>query len=191
MSNKNIAVFGIYATVDSVQDAVGILRMKGFRSTDISVLIPENEGSKDLATEKSTKAPEAAVAGAGSGALVGGALGWLVSIGAVSIPGVGAFIAAGPIIATLAGIGAGAAVGGIAGGLIGLEMPEYEAKRYEGRVRKGGILVSVHCDNAVWTKSAKKVLEQTGAEDISTTGEAKADFAQSDKPMPRTLTGGS
>jgi hypothetical protein len=191
MSNKNIAVFGIYATVDSVQDAVGILRMKGFRSTDISVLIPENEGSKDLATGKSTKAPEGAVAGAGSGALVGGALGWLVSIGAVSIPGVGAFIAAGPIIATLAGIGAGAAVGGIAGGLIGLEMPEYEAKRYEGRVRKGGILVSVHCDNAVWTKSAKKVLEQTGAEDISTTGEAKADFAQSDKPMPRTLTGGS
>jgi hypothetical protein len=191
MSNKNIAVFGIYATVDSVQDAVGVLRMKGFRSTDVSVLISENEGSKDLATEKSTKAPEGAVAGAGSGALVGGALGWLVSIGAVSIPGVGAFIAAGPIIATLAGIGAGASVGGIAGGLIGLEVPEYEAKRYEGRVRKGGILLSVHCDNGAWTTSAKRVLEQTGAEDISTTREAKADFAQSDKPMPRTLTGGS
>jgi hypothetical protein len=190
MSNKNIAVFGIYRTVDNVQDAIVVLRMKGFRSTDVSVLIPENEGSKDLATEKSTKAPEGAVAGAGSGALVGGALGWLVSIGALSVPGVGAFIAAGPIIATLAGVGAGAAVGGIAGGLIGLEVPEYEAKRYEGRVRKGGVLLSVHCDNAAWTRSAKKVLEHTGAEDISTMGEAKADFAQSDRPIPRTLTGG-
>jgi len=191
MSHKNIAVFGIYRTVDSVQDAIVVLRMKGFRNTDVSVLIPENEGSKDLATEKSTKAPEGAVAGAGSGALVGGALGWLVSIGVLSLPGVGAFIAAGPIIATLAGVGAGAAVGGIAGGLIGLEVPEYEAKRYEGRVRKGGILLSVHCDNATWTRSATKALEQTGAEDISTTGEAKADFAKSDRPMPRTVTGGS
>jgi hypothetical protein len=191
VSTKNIAVFGIYPTIGSVQDAVGILRMKGFRNTDISALVPENEGSKDLATEKSTKAPEGAVAGAGSGALVGGVLGWLVSIGALSIPGVGAFVAAGPIIATLAGIGAGAAVGGIAGSLVGLGLPEYEAKRYEGRIRKGGILLSVHCDNPNWTKSARKVLEQTGAEDISTTGEAKADFAQSDEPMPRTLTGGS
>jgi len=191
MSHKNIAVFGIYRTVDSVQDAIVVLRMKGFRNTDVSVLIPENEGSKDLATEKSTKAQEGAVAGAGSGALVGGALGWLVSIGVLSLPGVGAFIAAGPIIATLAGVGAGAAVGGIAGGLIGLEVPEYEAKRYEGRVRKGGILLSVHCDNATWTRSATKALEQTGAEDISTTGEAKADFAKSDRPMPRTVTGGS
>jgi hypothetical protein len=191
MSNKNIAVFGIYHTVDSVQDAVVVLRMKGFRSTDISVLIPENEGSKDLVTMKSTKAPEGAIAGAGSGALVGGALGCLVSIGVLSVPGVGAFIAAGPIIATLAGIGAGATVGGIAGGLIGLEVPEYEAKRYEGRIRKGGVLLSIHCDNEAWKRSAEKVLENTGAEDISTTGEAKADFAQSDKPMPRTLTGGS
>jgi len=122
---------------------------------------------------------------------VGGVLGWLVSVGALSVSGVGAFVAAGPIVATLAGIGVGAAVGGIAGGLIGLEVPEYEAKRYEGRVRKGGILLSVHCDNAAWTRSAKKALGDTGAEDISTTGEAKADFAQSDRPMPRTLTGGS
>ncbi len=190
MSNKNIAVFGIYRTVDSVQDAIVVLRMKGFRSTDVSVLIPENEGSKDLATMKSTKAPEGAVAGAGSGALVGGTLGWLVSIGMLSVPGVGAFIAAGPIIAILAGVGAGAAVGGIAGGLIGLEVPEYEAKRYGGRVRRGGVLLSVHCDNEAWTRSAKKVLEHTGAEDISNTGEARADFAQSDRPMPRTLTGG-
>src|SRR5215472_2465955 len=175
MSNKNIAVFGIYHTVDSVQDAVVVLRMKGFRSTDISALIPENEGSKDLATEKSTKAPKGAVAGAASGALVGGALGWLVSIGVLSVPGVGVFVAAGPLIATLAGAGAGAAVGGIAGGLIGLEVPEYEAKRYEGRVRKGGILLPVHCDNVAWTRSAKKALEQTGAEGVSTMGEAKAD----------------
>jgi hypothetical protein len=191
MSNKNIAVFGIYRSVDSVQDAIVVLRMKGFRNTDVSVLIPENEGSKDLATMKSTKAPEGAITGAGSGALVGGALGCLASIGALSVPGVGAFIAAGPIIATLAGVGAGATVGGIAGGLIGLELPEYEAKRYGGRVRRGGVLLSVHCDNEAWTRSAKKVLEHTGAEDISTTGEAKADFAQSDIPMPRTLTGGS
>jgi hypothetical protein len=189
MSNKNIAVFGIYPTVDSVQGAVLLLRLRGFRSTDISVLLPENEGSKDLATEKGTKASEGAVAGAGSGALVGAALGWLVSIGALSVPGVGALIAAGPIIATLAGIGAGAAVGGIAGGLIGLEVPEYVAKRYKGRVRKGGILLSVHCDNKTWMKSARKALEQTGAEDVSTMGEAKADFAQSDRPMPRTVTG--
>ena len=191
MSNKNIAVFGIYPTVDSVQGAVTVLRLRGFRSTDISVLVPENEGSKDLATEKSTKAPEGAVAGAGSGALLGATLGWLVSIGAVSVPGLGAFIAAGPIIATLAGAGVGAAVGGIGGGLIGLEVPEYEAKRYKGRVRKGGILLSVHCDNKAWTRSAKKALEQTGAESVSTMGEAKADFAQSDRPMPRTVTGGS
>ena len=190
MSSKNIAVFGIYRTVDSVQDAVVVLRMKGFRSTDISVLIPENEGSKDLVTMKSTKAPEGAVAGAGSGALLGGALGWLVSIGALSVPGAGAFVAAGPIIATLAGVGAGGAVGGIAGGLIGLELPEYEAKRYQGRIRTGGVLLSVHCDNEAWKRSAKRALEDTGAEDISTTEEAKADFAQSDKPMPRTLTGG-
>ena len=191
MSGKNIAVFGIYPTVDSVQGAVLVLRLRGFRSTDISVLVPENEGSKDLATEKSTKAPEGAVAGAGSGALVGAVLGWLVSIGALSVPGVGGFIAAGPIIATLAGVGVGAALGGIAGAVIGLEVPEYEAKRYKGRVRKGGILLSVHCDNKTWTRSAKKALEQTGAEDVATVEEAKADFAQSDRPMPRTVTGGS
>ncbi len=187
---KNIAVFGIYPTLGSVQDAVGHLRAGGFRNTDISVLVPENEGSKDLVTEKNTKAPEGAATGAGSGAIIGGALGWLAGIGALAIPGIGPFVAAGPLIAALAGLGVGGTLGGITGGLIGLGMPEYEAKRYEGRVRKGGILLSVHCDDEAWSKTARKILERTGAEDISTSGEAKADYAQSDRPSPRTVAGG-
>jgi hypothetical protein len=116
---------------------------------------------------------------------VGGALGWLVGIGTLAIPGLGPFIAAGPIMAALAGAGAGAAAGGVTGGLIGLGIPEYEAKRYEGRVRKGGMLLSMHCDNSEWTKRAKEIMEATHAEDISSTSEASADFAKTDKPVPR------
>jgi hypothetical protein len=185
MAGKNTAVFGIYPSRTSVEIAVDALKAAGFRNTDISVLFPENVGTKDFAAEKSTKAPEGATAGAGTGAVVGGTLGWLAGIGALAIPGLGPFIAAGPIVAALAGAGAGGVVGGLTGALVGMGIPEYEAKRYEGRVKKGGILLSVHSDDSTWTKRAKKVLEQTGAEDISSTGEASADFSKTDKPMPR------
>src|ERR1700757_4264678 len=134
MAGKNTSVFGIYQTYEGVEKGVDALKTAGFRSTDISVLFPENVGTKDFAHEKSTKAPEGASAGAGTGAIVGGALGWLAGIGALAIPGVGPFIAAGPIVAALAGVGLGGTVGGITGALIGLGIPEYEAKRYEGRV---------------------------------------------------------
>lgn len=185
MTGKNTAVFGIYPAYASVESAVDALRAAGFRSTDISVLFPENVGTKDFAHEKGTKAPEGATAGAGTGAVVGGALGWLAGIGALAIPGIGPFVAAGPIMAALAGVGVGGAVGGITGALIGLGIPEYEAKRYEGRIKNGGILLSVHSDNSDWTRKAKDVLERTGAQDIASAGEAGADFQKSDKPMPR------
>jgi hypothetical protein len=185
MAGKNTAVFGIYRDRMSVENAVDALREAGFRNTDISVLFPENEGTKDFAHEKNTKAPEGATTGAASGAVLGGTLGWLAGIGALAIPGLGPFIAAGPIVATLAGAGAGGALGGITGALVGLGIPEYEAKRYEGRVKEGGILLSVHSDDSDWTKKAKEILERTGAEDVSSTGEAKADWQKTDKPMQR------
>src|SRR5438128_3289167 len=133
MAGKNTAVFGIYPSYESVERAVDALRVAGFRSTDISVLFPENVGTKDFAHEKATKAPEGATTGAGTGAVVGGTLGWLTGIGALAIPGLGPFIAAGPIMAALAGAGVGGTVGGVVGALIGMGIPEYEAKRYEGR----------------------------------------------------------
>jgi hypothetical protein len=182
MAGKNTAAFGIYKTRTSTENAVEALQRAGFRAEDISVLLPENVGSKDLKTEKSTKGPEGATAGATTGAVVGGTLGLLAGIGLLAIPGLGPFIAAGPIVAALSGIGAGGVVGGLTGGLIGLGIPEYEAKRYEGRVKEGGILVSIHCDNSDWTKKAKTLLEQTGAEDISSTGESSADSDKSDRP---------
>jgi hypothetical protein len=185
MAGKNTAAFGIYRDRTSVENAVDVLRQENFRNTDISVLFPENQGTKDFAHEKNTKAPEGAATGAGSGAVVGGTLGWLAGIGALAIPGVGPFIAAGPIVAALAGVGVGGAIGGITGALIGMGIPEYEAKRYEGRVKEGGILLSVHCDDSKWTKRAKEILERTGAQDVSSTGEAGADFQKTDKPMPR------
>ena len=185
MAGKNTAVFGIYPTYAEVEEGVEALKAAGFRNTDISILMPENVGTKDLSHEKSTKAPEGATTGAGTGVVVGGALGWLAGIGALAIPGVGPFIAAGPIMAALAGAGVGGTVLGIAGALIGMGIPEYEAKRYEGRVKNGGILLSVHSDSSDWTKKAKDILERTGAQDISSAGEASADFQKSDKPMPR------
>jgi hypothetical protein len=185
MAGKNTAAFGIYKDRTSVENAVDALRQAEFRNTDISVLFPENQGTKDFAHEKHTKAPEGAAAGVGSGALVGGTLGWLAGIGALAIPGVGPLIAAGPIVAALAGVGVGGAIGGVAGALIGMGIPEYEAKRYEGRIKEGGILLSVHCDDSQWTKKAKEILERTGAEDVSSTGESSADFSKTDKPMQR------
>jgi hypothetical protein len=188
MSGKNTAAFGIYPDRLSVEEAVDSLRAAGFRNTDISVLLPENSGTKDFAHEKNTKAPEGATTGASTGLVIGGALGWLTGIGALAIPGLGPFIAAGPIMAALAGAGVGGAVGGIVGSLIGMGIPEYEAKRYEGRIKNGGILLSVHCDDSAWTKRAREILENTGAQDVSSTGEANADFSKSDRPMPRTGT---
>lgn len=185
MAGKNTAVFGIYPAYTTVETGVDALKEAGFRNTDISVLYPENVGTKDFTHAKATKAPEGVAAGAGTGAVVGGTLGWLAGIGALAIPGVGPLIAAGPIVAALAGVGVGGTLGGVAGALVGLGIPEYEAKRYEGRVRDGGILLSVHSDNADWTKKAKAILERTGAQDIGSTGEAAADFQVSDKPLPR------
>lgn len=172
---KNKSVFGIYSSRSSVENAVVALKDAGFQQSDISVLLPENLGNKEIATEKNTKAPEGAATGAGSGAVIGGTLGWLVGIGALAIPGLGPFIAAGPIMAALAGAGVGGTVGGVTGALVGMGIPEFEAKRYEGRLQKGGILVSIHCDTSEEVKRAKDVLQRTAAEDISTAGEASAD----------------
>jgi hypothetical protein len=185
MSGKNTAVYGMYRDTVALGGGLEALRTAGFRGTDISVLMPENVGTKDFVHKKDTKAPEGATTGVASGAVIGGALGWLAGIGALAIPGLGPFIAAGPIMGLLAGAGAGGAVGGIAGALIGMGIPEYEAKRYEGRVKSGGILVSVHCDSSEWVKRAKTMLEQSGAEEIGTAGEAAADYAMSDRPASR------
>ncbi len=185
MAGKNTAAFGIYRDEATLKNGIQELERNGFRVTDISILYPENVGNKDFGHVKATKAPEGATAGAGTGAVVGGVLGWLAGVGALAIPGVGPFLAAGPIMAALAGAGAGGATGGLIGALAGAGIPEYEAKRYEGLIRNGGILASVHCDNSEWTSKAKDILERTGAEDVSSTGEARADYAESDKPRPR------
>src|SRR5216683_2738060 len=182
---KNMAVFGIYRDRQHAEQAVDALRAAGFRSTDVSVLLPDNVGTKYFAHEKNTKMPEGTTTGVTSGGVVGGALGWLAGIGALAIPGVGPFIAAGPIMGALAGAGVGGAVGGLIGALVGMGIPEYEAKRYEGRVREGGILLSVHADNSDWVRRARETLEHTGAHDIAAAGEAPADFGTTDKPMPR------
>jgi len=171
MAGKNTAVFGIYPTYSAVDAAVEALRLAGFRNTDISVMFPENVGTKDFAHEKGTKAPEGATAGAGTGAVVGGAVGWLAGIGALAIPGLGPFIAAGPIVAALAGAGVGGTLGGLTGALVGMGIPEYEAKRYEGRVKNGGVLLSVHCNGSHEIARAKDLLKQSGAEDIASAGE--------------------
>jgi hypothetical protein len=185
MAGKNTAVFGIYRDRLRVERAVDALLDQGFRSEDISVLLPDNVGTKDFAHEKHTKAPEGTAAGAGTGVVVGGTLGLLAGIGALAIPGLGPFIAAGPIMGALAGAGTGGVVGGIIGALIGMGIPEYEAKRYEGLVKEGGMLLSVHCDNSDWVSRAKDILERTGAQDIASAGEASADYAKSDKPKVR------
>ena len=191
MAGKNTSVFGIYRSRAGAEQGVDALLQSGYRNEDISVLLPENSGTKDFAHEKQTKAPEGAATGAGTGAAVGGTLGLLAGIGALAIPGLGPFIAAGPIMGALAGIGTGGVVGGLIGALVGMGIPEYEAKRYEGMVREGGVLLSVHCDNSDWVKRAKEILERTGAHDISSAGESGADYAESDKPRVRHGGGGS
>lgn len=148
------------------------LKTANFSNNDISVIFPDKEGSRDFAHEQHTKAPEGATTGGVTGGIIGGALGWLVGIGALAIPGVGAFIAAGPIMAALSGVAVGGTVGGITGALIGLGIPEYEAKRYEGRLRSGNILISVHTNNSDEARLAKEIFKRNGAEDISSTGES-------------------
>jgi hypothetical protein len=182
----NTAVFGIYQNRVQLEDAVNALHKVGFRNTDTSSLVSENEGSKDFAHERHTKAPEGAISGAGLGAVVAGALGFLVGIGTVAIPGVGPlFITAGPIMGLLAGVGIGGTAGAIIGALAGIGIPEYEAKRYNGRMKQGGILLSVHCDSPDWVKRAKDRLKETGAASIASAGEASSDFAKTDRPARR------
>lgn len=185
MAGKNTAVYGIYQSRTMAEEAVDRLLASGFRNEDISVLLQDNVGTKDFAHEKQTKAPEGTTTGVVTGGVIGGALGLLAGIGALAIPGLGPFIAAGPIMATLAGVGSGGVVGGIVGALVGMGIPEYEAKRFEGRIKSGGVLLSVHCDNSDWVSKAKDLLKHTGAEDISSTGEASADYAKTDKPRTR------
>ncbi|QOY86721.1 general stress protein [Paludibaculum fermentans] len=174
MESKNTAVFGIYKNSTYAESAVDHLIASGFSNNDISVLLPDAQSSKDFAHEKSTKAPEGTTTGVATGGVLGGTLGLLAGIGALAIPGIGPFIAAGPIMGALAGLGVGGAVGGLIGALVGMGIPEYEAKRYEGRVKDGGVLLSVHCDTSAEISKAKDVLKQSGAEDISSTGEAAA-----------------
>jgi hypothetical protein len=176
MADKDIAAFGLYPTQVALEAAIQAFRAAGFRSSDISVLMPRTEGTRDLAHEAHSKAPEAAVAGAGAGAIAGGVLGWLIGLGSLAIPGLGPLVAAGPIVASLAGAGAAGAAGGLVGALIGIGIPEYEAKRYEGRIRKGHLLLSVHCDDREWARRAKEILAATGGEDVATTAEATADY---------------
>lgn len=174
MAGKNTAVFGIYKNSMQAERAVDQLMTAGFSNNDISVLMPDNQSSKEFAHEKNTKAPEGTTTGVTTGGAIGGTLGLLAGIGALAIPGVGPFIAAGPIMGALAGLGVGGAVGGLIGALVGMGIPEYEAKRYEGRVKDGGVLLSVHCNSSEEVSRAKDLLKQTGADDISSAGEKGA-----------------
>lgn len=190
MAGKNTTVYGIYRDEEQVSFAIDRMLENSFRNEDISVLLPDNLGTKDFAHEKHTKAPEGTATGATAGGAIGGTIGLLAGVGALAIPGLGPFIAAGPIMAALAGVGVGGTVGGVIGALVGMGLPEYEAKRYEGRIKNGGVLMSVHCDNSDWSDKAKELMKSTGAEDISSSSEATADYAKTDKPAPRTRTSG-
>jgi hypothetical protein len=167
------SVFCIAKSETQATTIVDHLKAGGFSANDISVLFPDKTGTKDFAHEQHTKAPEGAATGAGTGGVLGGALGWLVGIGALAIPGLGPFIAAGPIMAALSGAAAGAALGGLSGALIGMGIPEYEAKRYEGKVKDGNILISVHAEDSAEQTRAKDIFTRAGAEDISYTEEAR------------------
>ncbi|HEX4165139.1 MAG TPA: DUF3341 domain-containing protein [Bryobacteraceae bacterium] len=185
MAGKNTSVFGIYAAREMAENAVDRMLGAGFRNEDISVLLQDNVGTKAFAHEKHTKAPEGTTTGVVAGGIIGGTIGLLAHIGVLAIPGLGPLIAAGPIIAALSGIGSGGVLGGIIGALVGLGIPEYEAKRYEGRIREGGILLSVHCDDSDWVAKARQLLRDSGAEDISSAEERPADSARSGKPLSR------
>jgi len=191
MSAKNTAVFGLYPDEAELVEAIEELKCAGFRTTDLSMLLPENLGSKDIGHEKHSKAPEGAVAGGIAGAVIGGALAWLSSAGVIALPLVSAdtLLATGLVIAILAGVGAVGVLGAVLGGFIGGLSPEYEAKRYAGRIRSGSVLLSVHCDNADWRLRAKQSLRHTGARGVASAIESKADFGASEKPKWRVPAG--
>ncbi len=180
MSMKS--VFCLANSREQADLIVGQLKNTNFSNDDISVLFPDKDTTRDFAHEKNTKAPEGAVAGASTGGVIGGTLGWIAGIGALAIPGVGPFIAAGPIMAALSGVAVGAAVGGIAGALIGLGIPEIEAKRFAGKVKAGNILISVHAENSAEITEAKELFTDAGAQDICVAGEPSVpkDLRQSD-----------
>jgi hypothetical protein len=167
------AVIGLVDNYQQAEATLASLRAAGFRDEDISVLFPDKQGTRDFAHEQHTKAPEGAAAGAGAGGAVGGTIGLLAGIGVLAIPGLGPFIAAGPLLAALSGAAAGATVGGITGALVGLGIPEIEAKQYEGKIKGGNVLMSVHCEDGEWKKRAREVLERHGARDIVTAGETR------------------
>jgi hypothetical protein len=171
MAGKNTAAFAIFPTQSAAEAALNQLTGAGFSRQDVSVLMADKSTTREFAAEKNTKAPEGTTLGAGVGGTVGGAIGLLAGIGAIAIPGVGPLIAAGPIMAALAGVGAGGAIGGLVGGLVGMGIPEYEAKRYEGRVKDGGTLLSVHCDSSEEVSRAKDILKSAGGEDVASAGE--------------------
>jgi hypothetical protein len=172
MAGKNTAVFGIYKSGELAERAVDALIAAGYASSDISVLLPDTRSTNAFAHEKATKAPEGTAAGVTAGGVIGGTIGVLAGVGALAIPGIGPFIAAGPIVAGLAGLGVGGALGGLVGALVGMGIPEYEAKRYEGFVKDGGTLLSVHCDTGEQIARAKDLLRGTGATDIASTSES-------------------
>jgi hypothetical protein len=177
--SKNKAVFGIYNSTAEAERAVDTLLRSGFSNNDISVLLPDDQSTREFAHKKDTKAPEGLTTGGVTGGVIGGTLGLLAGLGAIAIPGIGPFIAAGPIMGGLAGLGVGGAVGGLIGALVGMGIPEYEAKRYEGRLKKGGVLLSVHCDTSGEIKRAEDLLKGTGAEDISSASESSSGVATS------------
>ncbi len=183
MATKNRAVFGIYSTTAETERAVNDLLQSGFSSQDVSVLMPDQQSTREFAVHKDTKAPEGATTGATTGGVIGGTLGVLVGLGSLAIPGIGPLIAAGPLVAGLAGLGAGGAVGGLIGALVGMGIPEYEAKRYEGRVKDGGVLLSVHCETPGEVLRAKEVLSATGAADIAASTESAG--ARVSEPQPK------
>jgi len=174
---KDIVAYGIYPNREAFDRSLEALRAAGFRNSDISAILPERDTTtKDLAHEIHTKAPEGVTAGVTAGAAAGGVLGWLVGVGALMIPGIGPLVAAGPIVAALAGAGALGATGGLVGGMVGAGIPEIEAKRYAGRIREGGHLISVHCDDSQWAKRAEEILEATGGKHVVKATEAAPDY---------------
>jgi hypothetical protein len=187
MKNKNTAVFGLYSGSGTAERAVDTLAKAGFSHNAISVLLQDDTSTRDFAHEKHTKAPEGTATGAATGGVLGGALGVLAGIGALAIPGVGPFIAAGPIISAMAGFGVGGAVGGLVGALVGMGIPEYEARRYEGHLKGGGVLLSVHCDTADEVIRAKGLLTGTGAVDIAATGETAVKAGQARDVEPAVM----
>ena len=183
----NTSVFGIYKDRTTVSEAIDALGRAGYRRADIAVLVSENSGSKDFGHVKSNKGPEGAAAGAALGAGTGALIGWLAATHTVALPGLQSIAALAPTMAALAAAGCGGALGWLIGFYLGVGVPEYVAKRYAGRVRRGGILVSVHCDSPEWIRKARQVLKETGGQSIASTAESAGDFAVADKPAPRAI----